>query len=105
MQASQSVQQYDNKLIRVNDLLNRLGIGRSTLYRWIKSGTIPRPKAIGGTSSIVYWKPEQIETWLSSKETRHETPLSLLCKKNPKHCRTSQSKRVNGASGIRIPLF
>ena len=45
-------------LIRPRVLAGQLGIGRSTLWRWVQQGILPRPIRIGG---IAGWRPEDIE--------------------------------------------
>ncbi len=40
--------------------------GERTLYRWISSGTFPRPDiAIGG--KVRYWRRETVEAWITGQ--------------------------------------
>lgn len=48
-------------LIRPRPLAQQLGIGNSTLWRWVKKGILPPPIRIGG---IAGWRPSDIETTL-----------------------------------------
>ncbi|WP_457650681.1 helix-turn-helix transcriptional regulator [Profundibacter sp.] len=43
-----------------------LGCGRSTLWRWVKVGTIAAPLKIGG---ITRWKLEDVEAVIAKAET------------------------------------
>lgn len=45
-------------LIRPQVLAGQLGIGRSTLWRWVRNGILPRPVRIGG---IAGWRQEDIQ--------------------------------------------
>ena len=48
---------YLNRL----DVLDRYGIGSSTLYRWIGSGYFPKPMRFG--SRCIRWKTQDLEAW------------------------------------------
>lgn len=50
-------------LIRPRVLASQLGVGRTTLYRWVAAGILPSPVRIGG---IVGWRPQDIETAINS---------------------------------------
>ena len=39
----------------------RTGAGRSTLYRWMRSGRFPEPFKVGRTA--VRWSEREIEAW------------------------------------------
>ena len=45
-------------LIRPRTLASQLGICRSTLWRWVRDGILPKPVRIGG---IAGWRPEDIQ--------------------------------------------
>jgi len=48
------------------DLLGTLGrpLARSTLYRWIESGDLPKPRKLGKTN---FWPAREIYTWATEK--------------------------------------
>ena len=41
------------------------GVGTSTLYRWVKEGSFPRPLQIGG--KCVRWREDEVETWIATR--------------------------------------
>ena len=56
------------KILREPEVLERVGISRSTLYRWIKSGDFPEPVQLGPPGSRAKgWFEEDIEEWLRSR--------------------------------------
>jgi len=50
---------------RISELVQLIGVSRSTIYRLIKENKFPRPLKIG---KISLWAKEDIERWL--KELR-----------------------------------
>lgn len=52
----------------VRDVLSLLGVGRSTLYRWIRTGTFPEPCSVGGSSTMVFWYQCDIDEWLEARK-------------------------------------
>ncbi|EHH1179040.1 AlpA family phage regulatory protein [Vibrio vulnificus] len=52
----------NKEFVRINDLADYLGISKVTIWRWRKSGQLPKPTAI--SPKIVGWKRETIEAWI-----------------------------------------
>lgn len=50
------------RLLRLNTVLDRTGLSRSTLYRKIEQGTFPRQLKISFRCSA--WRETAIEQWL-----------------------------------------
>jgi predicted DNA-binding transcriptional regulator AlpA len=46
----------DDTLLRDTDVAAMLGVGRSTLWRWVSNGQLPNPIKIGGVTR--WWKSE-----------------------------------------------
>ncbi|WP_257294933.1 AlpA family transcriptional regulator [Endozoicomonas sp. YOMI1] len=42
-------------------VMNRYGIGSSTLYRWMEAGHFPKPIRFG--PRCIRWKLEDLEAW------------------------------------------
>lgn len=42
-------------------LLDRYGIGNTTLYRWLEAGQFPKPIRYG--PRCIRWKREDLEAW------------------------------------------
>lgn len=53
------------RLIRLPDVMSRVGLGRSTIYRWMKEGKFPKPVQLGG--HVVAWVEDEVEAWISGK--------------------------------------
>ncbi|MGM9403639.1 helix-turn-helix transcriptional regulator [Aliiroseovarius sp. KMU-71] len=58
-------------LIRPTQLAERLGVGRRTLYDWLRdpdpAHPIPRPLKIG---RVTAWRTDEIEAWLDQLADR-----------------------------------
>lgn len=53
------------RLIRLKEVQHRVGLGRSTIYRWMAEGKFPKPVQLGGYA--VAWALEDVESWISSR--------------------------------------
>lgn len=54
-------------ILRVPIVMKRIGIGRATLYRWIKEDpTFPRPVKIGAKSVVGFIEAE-VDQWLEAR--------------------------------------
>jgi prophage regulatory protein len=51
------------QLLRATELSNVLGISKSTLWRWRKSGVFPHPIPLG--PRMVGWRRQDIDEWLN----------------------------------------
>lgn len=61
----QPVSRRSTRLIRLPEVVHRVGLGRSTIYRWIAEGKFPKPVQLGGYA--VAWAEDEIEVWITSK--------------------------------------
>ncbi|TMU20378.1 AlpA family transcriptional regulator [Halomonas sp. ATBC28] len=62
------------KLIRIKDVMDRTGLARSTVYKYINLGQFPQPIKLG--TRAVAWVESEIETWIcESIERRDEKAL------------------------------
>ena len=50
------------RLIRLPEVKHRVGLGRSTIYRWMAEGRFPKPVQLGGY--VVAWPEDEIERWI-----------------------------------------
>ena len=55
---------YD-RLIPRRAVLARIGIGRTTLYRWIGESAFPRPVAVGPRA--VRWLESEVTDWIAAR--------------------------------------
>jgi len=53
------------RLIRLKEVQHRVGLGRSTIYRWMAEGKFPKPVQLGGYA--VAWQEAQVDDWISSQ--------------------------------------
>lgn len=53
------------RLIRLKEVQYRVGLGRSTIYRWMAEGKFPKPVQLGGYA--VAWALEDIDSWISNR--------------------------------------
>ena len=53
------------RLIRLPEVQHRVGLGRSTIYRWMSEGKFPKPVQLGGYS--VAWSEREVEAWISDR--------------------------------------
>lgn len=54
------------RLLRLNDVIERTGLGRATIYLWMQEGKFPQRVKIG--SHTVAWKESDIDDWISSRQ-------------------------------------
>lgn len=53
------------RLIRLKEVQYRVGLGRSTIYRWMAEGKFPKPVQLGGYA--VAWAQEDIDAWICNR--------------------------------------
>lgn len=56
------------RLIRIREVQHRVGLGRSTIYRWMAQGRFPKPVQLGG--HVVAWLEGDIEEWIDRSRNR-----------------------------------
>jgi len=52
------------KLIRIKEVMNRTGLARSTIYKYISEERFPQPTKLGPRT--VAWVESEIENWINS---------------------------------------
>ena len=57
------------QILRVKDVLATLNIGRTSLWRWRRSGSFPAPIQLG--ARMIGWQRSEVEQWLGERP-RHE---------------------------------
>jgi prophage regulatory protein len=55
---------HADKLLRLRDVIIRVGMAKATIYRKIAAGQFPRPVSVG--SSSVRWRESDVATWIAS---------------------------------------
>ena len=51
------------RIIRVREVLHRVGVHRGTVYKWIKEGRFPRQVQLGANSAG--WYESEIDAWIA----------------------------------------
>ena len=53
------------RLIRLKEVQHRVGLGRSTIYRWMAEGKFPKPVQLCGYA--VAWAEDDIQNWIAMR--------------------------------------
>ena len=62
------------RLIRLKEVQHRVGLGRSTIYRWMSEGKFPGPVQLG--NHAVAWAEDDVDDWIASRLERKLQPES-----------------------------
>lgn len=57
--------EQQERFIRLDELMNKTGLGRSTIYRMVDKGEFPKP--INLTSNKVAWLQSEVNDWMKKK--------------------------------------
>lgn len=57
------------RLLRRADVMDRVGLSKSTLYSRISAGTFPKPVTLG---SSVRWVESEVEGWISERVSERD---------------------------------
>ncbi|ABM61932.1 helix-turn-helix transcriptional regulator [Halorhodospira halophila] len=55
----------NERLLRINSVIKRVGLGRSTIYKKVKEGGFPKPIKLG--ERAIAWRESDIEEWISRR--------------------------------------
>lgn len=58
-----------SRVLRINEVCNKLGVSRSTLYLWIDQGILPAPFKINPHGRAVGYLESQIDAYLTKIST------------------------------------
>ena len=53
------------RLIRLPEVQHRVGLGRSTIYRWMSEDKFPKPVQLGGHA--VAWAEDEVQEWIANR--------------------------------------
>ncbi|WP_226413006.1 AlpA family transcriptional regulator [Synechococcus sp. MU1642] len=53
------------RFLRLPEVLNLVGVTRSTLYRWMDAGTFPKQISVGGNT--VVWVESAVTDWMEDQ--------------------------------------
>jgi prophage regulatory protein len=68
----------DTNLLRLPEVVERVGFGKSTIYALIKRGQFPSPIALGARARA--WISTEVDAWIAQRilETRGATKSARL---------------------------
>ncbi|RQZ14053.1 AlpA family phage regulatory protein [Burkholderia sp. Bp9031] len=55
--------EINERLLRLRQVLEMVGLGKTTIYAMMKDGTFPRPRHVRGLS---LWVESEVQGWISS---------------------------------------
>ncbi|MCF7556682.1 helix-turn-helix transcriptional regulator [Pseudomonas petrae] len=53
------------RIIRLKDVIDSTGLGRSTVYKFISEGTFPKPVSLG--DRCVGWVEGEVHDWIMAR--------------------------------------
>lgn len=53
------------KLLRIREVSERLGVSKTTIYKWVKEERFPEPVILGAHASR--WVEQEISDWLADR--------------------------------------
>jgi prophage regulatory protein len=53
------------RILRLKDVIEKTGLARSTIYKYVDAGTFPNPIPLGGRS--VGWVDSEIHDWILTR--------------------------------------
>ena len=54
-----------SRIVRIPEVLARVGVSRSTIYEWMRYGNFPRAIPLGARA--IGWREADIEAWIADK--------------------------------------
>lgn len=54
-----------DKLLRISEVSERLGVSKAAIYKWVKDNRFPKPIILGESSSR--WFEKEIDQWLKER--------------------------------------
>ena len=58
----------ENTIIRLPQVIEKIQVPKSTLYKWMKKGLFPKPVVLGIRS--VGWRSSDVTAWLITRPSR-----------------------------------
>ena len=54
------------KILRINKVIEKTGLSKRTIYRWMSQGKFPEQIQYGN-SRIVFWCEKTIDSWIANQ--------------------------------------
>lgn len=69
LQQAATVDQRIERIARMPEVEQAIGVHRATIRRWVREGTFPPPLRLGvGRRAAVGWKISAVDAWLEDRE-------------------------------------
>ena len=59
-----------DSLLRIDDVLQRVGVSRSSWMDWVKKGAAPAPIRLGPAGHLVAWRASDLQRWMDEQAQR-----------------------------------
>lgn len=59
--------QISRRFLRLPDVKQAVGLGRTAIYEKIKAGEFPAPYPLSDSGRAVAWASDEIESWIESR--------------------------------------
>jgi len=69
-----------SRILRMREVIQRIGLSRSTIYKLMENDKFPRPMKLG--SQAIGWRDSDIETWIASR------PVAPVKRREPRTRKT-----------------
>jgi len=56
-----------NRILRIGEVVERVGVSKMTLYRWVKAGAFPRQRRLSEYGIAVGWLEADVDAWCLSR--------------------------------------
>lgn len=63
------------RLLRLRQVIAITGLGRDTIYRYIRAGRFPRQRRISERASA--WREDEIKEWIDSRPVVERAPTAI----------------------------
>lgn len=68
---SDALPRDDERLIRLSEVKQRVGLGKTLIYEMISEGRFPKPYKI--TPAAARWSAREVDAWIAAATGREET--------------------------------
>ena len=62
------------RIIRLREVMERTGLARSTVYKYVEDGIFPKSVPLGGRA--VGWVEQEVEDWILARIEERDRSLS-----------------------------
>jgi len=59
------------RIMRVGEVLELVGVSRTTLWRWTKDGRFPKPVRLPARANLIGWKSDEVQEWMDRLPVTH----------------------------------